>query len=147
MKAGKATEAVIDFSDLGGILMISRLISPRRTRSSWCANRLQMPAPDKGLARRQGHEDFFDKTRKVTPQQSLKQAPVKSHRILPFCDFLVGMASSGSLCEMAMSAQVDLGVYQNQSARYRMSSKSTSPIKMLRLSVAFGTDPSYAPVR
>src|SRR6266498_4192426 len=37
MKAGKATEAIIDFSDLGGILMISRLISPRRTRSSWYA--------------------------------------------------------------------------------------------------------------
>ena len=37
MNAGKATEAMIDFSDLGGILMISRLISPRRTRSSWYA--------------------------------------------------------------------------------------------------------------
>ena len=36
-KAGKATEAMIDFSDLGGMLMISRLISPRRTRSSWYA--------------------------------------------------------------------------------------------------------------
>src|SRR5271154_1643277 len=33
MKAGKETEVAIDFSDRGGILMISRRISPRRTRS------------------------------------------------------------------------------------------------------------------
>src|SRR6185437_4112907 len=32
--AGKATDDMIDFSDLGGMLMISRVISPRRTRSS-----------------------------------------------------------------------------------------------------------------
>jgi hypothetical protein len=34
-KAGNATDAVIDLSERGGMLMISRLISPRRTRSSW----------------------------------------------------------------------------------------------------------------
>jgi hypothetical protein len=33
-KAGNATEAVIDFSERGGMLMISRLISPQRSRSS-----------------------------------------------------------------------------------------------------------------
>ena len=32
--AGKATEAVIDLSDRGGMLMISRLILPRRMCSS-----------------------------------------------------------------------------------------------------------------
>ena len=32
--AGNATDAVIDFSDRGGMLMISRLISPQRTRWS-----------------------------------------------------------------------------------------------------------------
>src|SRR5580704_10736546 len=32
-KAGKATEAAIDFSDRGGMLMMRRRISPRRTRS------------------------------------------------------------------------------------------------------------------
>jgi hypothetical protein len=31
---GKATEQIWDFSERGGRLMISRLISPRRTRSS-----------------------------------------------------------------------------------------------------------------
>ena len=31
---GKATEAQIDFSDLGGIVMISRFVSPDSTRSS-----------------------------------------------------------------------------------------------------------------
>src|SRR5258708_26963810 len=33
-KAGNATEAAIDFNDRGGMLMIRRRISPRRTRSS-----------------------------------------------------------------------------------------------------------------
>src|SRR5258708_21932403 len=32
-KAGKATEAMIDFKNRGGMLMIRRRISPRRTRS------------------------------------------------------------------------------------------------------------------
>jgi hypothetical protein len=34
-KAGYATDAVTDFSERGGMLMITRLVLPRRTRSGW----------------------------------------------------------------------------------------------------------------
>ena len=70
--AGKATDDMIDFSDLGGRLMISRLLSPRRTRSSRHA-RPQMPSRNEVLARRERGERLLDESVELLAQQRLNQ--------------------------------------------------------------------------
>ena len=77
-KAGKATEVMIDFNDRGGMLMIRRRISPRRTRSRCHPIACRCHAGTKAWPGARVENDFSTKALKFRRRRARKTRASKS---------------------------------------------------------------------
>jgi len=77
-KAGKATEVMIDFKDRGGMLMIRRRISPRRTRSSCHPIARRCHAGMNACPGASVEKDFSTKASKFRRRRARKTRPSES---------------------------------------------------------------------